>query len=648
MKQGDVLWRPSANAREVTAIGRFMDRVGLEHGISFDDYAALQRWSIADLDGFWSAVWRHFDVIAHRDYDAVLVDGEMPDVEWFPGTRLNYAEHALRWTDDAPAIVAHSQSRERVWLSRNDLRELVRRARAGLRRLGVAAGDRVAAYAPNIPETVVAYLASASLGATFSSCAPEFGIRSVVDRLRQIEPTVLIATAGYCYGAKFVDRTDELQSIREALPTLAATVLVPYGAADVVPDAVTWTDLIAPTTEPLAFEPVPFNHPLVILYSSGTTGLPKPIVHGHGGALIEHFKAHGLQADLSGSDRLFWFTTTGWMMWSYLVSGLLVGATIVLFDGDPGHPDAMTLWRLAAEENVTYFGVSAGFLLTGRRGALRPGDELDLSRIRTISSTGSPLPVEGYEWVYDAVKPGVQLVSGSGGTDVLSGFVGGSPLVPVYAGEISCTALGVDIASYDPRGRAMIGEQGELVVRRPMPSMPVRFWGDADGSRLRRAYFEHYPGIWRHGDWITMSERGTSVISGRSDATLNRGGVRLGTSELYSVVESTPGVEDSLVVFIERGCVGMGELLLFVVVSEHVSLDQGFRHHIADELRKQLSPRHVPDRIVAIPAVPRTLSGKKLEIPVKRILMGEEIEAVANLGALANPESLAVLVAAAS
>jgi acetoacetyl-CoA synthetase len=623
-----------------------MARVEADHGVVLDDYAALHDWSVSELATFWSTVWRFFDVLADGDPGVVLRGGPMPDVEWFPDVRLNYAEHVLRHTGEHVALVGRSQSRPRVSLTRDELREQVARVRAGLRRLGIAGGDRVAAYAPNIPETVVLHLAAASLGATFSSCAPEFGVRSVVDRLKQIEPKLLLAVTGYRYGASWIDRTAEVAAIRTALPSLSATVWLPYGdATDRPPDVVSWDELAAPTAEPLAFARVPFRHPLVILYSSGTTGLPKPIVHGHGGALLEHVKALGLQFDLTAADRYFWFTTTGWMMWNYTVAGLLTGATIVLFDGNPAHPDAMELWRLAAEERVTYFGVSAGFLMSGRRLGLQPGRDLDLSSVRTISSTGSPLPVEGYEWVYDAVKPDVQLVSGSGGTDVLSGFVGGSPLVPVYAGEISCPALGVDVASFDEEGRPVRERQGELVVRRPMPSMPVAFWGDADGSRLREAYFAHYPGVWRHGDWITITERGTFVISGRSDATLNRGGVRLGTAELYAVVEDVPDVLDSLVVYLERGGDAIGELLLFVVLEPDRELDDELRSRIASELRTQLSPRHVPDRVLAVPAVPRTLSGKKLEVPVKRILLGEPLERVANPGALADPAALDAFVA---
>jgi acetoacetyl-CoA synthetase len=480
----------------------------------------------------------------------------------------------------------------------------------------------------------------------WASCAPEFGTRSVLDRFSQIDPKVLLAIDGYRYGAKPIDRTAEVAAIREGLPGLVATIAVPYldpdGGAGALPGAVPWSDLLALDGE-LAFEPVPFDHPLYVLYSSGTTGLPKPIVHGHGGILLEHSKQLAFSMDLGPGDRFFWFSTTGWMMWNLLVSGLAVGSALVLFDGDLASPDLSTLWRLAEETATTVFGVSAPFLLACRKAGLEPAKTCDLSSVRGVGSTGAPLPPEGFRWVYEAVSSDVLLNSASGGTDVCSAFVGACPMLAVRAGRISGRALGAKVEAFDPDGRSVVGEQGELVITEPMPSMPVGFWGDGDGSRYRSAYFEDFPGVWRHGDWIDFDDDGSCVISGRSDSTLNRGGVRLGTSEFYSVVDGFPEVADSLVVHIEDQAgqgIGMGELLLFVVPAAGVEVDDELKARIGAELRRSLSPRHVPDGIHGVSGIPRTLSGKKLEVPVKRILTGTPTDVAASRGALANPDSL--------
>jgi len=616
-------------------MGHYLEWLREARGLSFDGYDDLWAWSVDDLGPFWSSIWEYFSVDATTP-DPSLADASMPGAQWFPGARLNYAAHALRDRSDRVALVSHSQTRDPVELTAAELAEAVARARAGLQRLGVGPGDRVAAYMPNIGETVIAFLATASLGAVWSSCAPEFGTRSVMDRFRQIEPTALLVVDGYRYGDRVIDRREEVTAIRAGLPSLKATVALPY-AGNHVDGALAWAELVAESA-PLDFEAVTFDHPLYILYSSGTTGLPKAIVHGHGGILLEHLKALALHGDLARGDRFFWFSTTGWMMWNYLVSGLLVDATIVCFDGDPGHPDLLTLWRLAADVGITSFGTSAPFLLACRKADLRPRDAVDLTRVRTVGSTGAPLPAEGFEWVYDAVSDDVLLASISGGTDVCTAFVGMAPLLPVRAGEIACRYLGAKVEAFDASGRPVVGQLGELVITAPMPSMPVGFWNDPDGSRYRAAYFDDYPGVWRHGDWITVNADGSCAITGRSDATLNRGGVRLGTSEFYAVVEALPEIADSLVVHLEDD--GVGELLLFVVTQPGYELDDALRARIGAELRRALSPRHAPDAIVAAPGIPRTLSGKKLEVPVKRILLGVAIDTAASAGALTDPAAL--------
>ena len=647
--QPDALWTPAEDARTSTRLGQFVTFCEERSGTTFADYDELWRWSVGEgLEACWAAVWDFFGVEAVEPYHEVLDRRTMPGADWFPGARLNYARHILRWADDDPAavaIVGRSQSRDRIELTWGELADQVARARCGLERLGVGEGDRVAAYLPNVPETIVAFLATASLGATWTSCAPEFGVQAVLDRFAQVEPTVLLAVDRYRYGRHKVDRVDELATIRAGLPSLAATVVVPYPDASTTGDGVIeWHELLSETA-PMSYAPVEAAHPLYVLYSSGTTGLPKPIVHGHGGILVEHLKVIGLHADMGRDDRFFWFTTTGWMMWNYVVSGLLVGSRVVLYDGDPNADGPETLWQLAADERLTWFGGGAPFFTACMRAGISPGERFDLSCLRAIGSTGAPLPADAFRWVYSSVSPDVLLSPISGGTDVCSAFVGGSPMTPVWEGEIPTRYLGAAVEAFDESGRPVVGDQGELVLTQPMPTMPVGFWGDEDGSRYRAAYFEDFPGVWRHGDWVVITDRGSCVISGRSDATLNRGGVRVGTAEIYRVAESIEGVTDSLVVHLESADADdPGQLVLFVVLDDGVELDDEVRSRIRSGLRSGLSPRHVPDEMHQVSAIPTTLSGKKLELPVKKVLLGGDPATVASRGALKDPTALDAIV----
>ncbi|HEY8371160.1 MAG TPA: acetoacetate--CoA ligase [Pseudonocardiaceae bacterium] len=645
----EVLWRPDPELVAQTRMAAFRDWLRRERQLDLPDYHALWRWSVDDLAGFWAAVADFCQVTFHDRPERVLDEERMPGARWFPGATLNYAEHSLRpgpgKNDDAPAVVFVREDGRREQLSYGELRAAVAAARAGLVELGVRRGDRVVALAPNCPETLIAFLATASLGAIWSSCSPDFGVRAISDRFTQIEPVVLIAVDGYHYNGRRFDVRPTVERLRREIPSLRATVLVDYlGGGATLPaqphPVVGWSELLARHAGvELAFDPVPFDHPLWVLYSSGTTGLPKGIVQGHGGIVLEHLKMLALHCDLGPGQRFFWFTTTGWMMWNFLISGLMVGCTVVLYDGSPGHPDLDTLWRLAEQERITFFGTSAPYIQSCLKQDLNPGRDHDLSGLRAVGSTGAPLTPEGFRWVADAVGRHVQICSVSGGTDVCTAFVGSSPDLPVWLGELSCRALGAAVTAFDENGQEVVDEVGELVITKPMPSMPVFFWNDPDGSRLRDAYFDTYPGVWRHGDWVRVTPRGSCVIYGRSDSTLNRGGVRMGTSEFYRVVEGFDEVRDSLVIDTSGAGNPEGELLCFLVLEPGTELAE-LEPKLRTALRSQLSPRHVPNRFVAVDEVPRTLNGKKCEVPVKKILAGTPPEKAVSRDALQNPDSL--------
>jgi len=616
-----------------------------ERGLRFEGYEELWRWSVDDLEGFWGSIWDFFAVQADGGYDRVLGSRAMPGAEWFAGAQLNYAEHIFAGKDPSEVAILHaSELRQLSELSWGELRAQVAAVAAGLRGLGVERGERVVAYLPNIPEAIVAFLATASIGATWSSCSPDFGPASVVDRFAQIEPAILIAVDGYRYGGRDFDRRATIAHLQQEMPSLRGTVVLPYLDPDPdlssLTDAMRWEELLAAGEgSELAFERVPFDHPLWVLYSSGTTGLPKAIVQGHGGILLEHLKKLHLHVDAHRGDRLFWFTTTGWMMWNFLVSGLLTRAAIVLYDGSPGHPDMGVLWDLAERAGITMFGTSASYISACMKAGVEPGAGRDLGRLGAVGSTGSPLAPEGFDWIYQHLGAGTWLFSTSGGTDLCTAFVGGVPLLPVYRGELQARALGAAVEAWDEVGNSVIDAVGELIVTEPMPSMPVFFWGDADGSRYRASYFEHYPGVWRHGDWIEITSRGTAIIYGRSDSTINRSGVRMGTSEIYRAVLGVEKVIDALVVDIPRPGTE-GWMPLFVVLREGTELEDALRREIAHRIREQCSPRHVPDEVFVIAEVPRTLSGKALEVPVKRVLMGADPAQVASRDSLANPAAL--------
>jgi acetoacetyl-CoA synthetase len=643
VKEGDLLWQPSEEVKNAANVSQYMNWLKDEKGRHFKSYDDLWEWSVTNIEDFWESIWQFYRTKASRPYSNILSGRKMPGARWFTDSKLNYAEHVFRNVNsENPALKFQSEVTPYTEISWRELYRKVASAAISLRSMGVRRGDRVVAQLPNIPETLIAFLACAAIGAIWSSCSPDFGARSVVDRFQQIEPTVLFAVEGYQYGGKRFDCRHMLARLQEDLPTLKNTVLVPYaspkGNLEGLPRVLLWDDLLKDTGE-LEYEQVDFNHPLWVVYSSGTTGLPKPLVHSHGGILLEMQKFLGLHVNVKQGDTFFWFSTTGWVMWNILQSSLLLGATAVLYDGSPGYPDMNVLWRLAEKAKMNVFGTSAAFITACMNDGMEPGRKHDLGALKAVGSTGSPLSPAGFKWVYDSVKSDILLGSVSGGTDPCTAFLGCCPLLPVRAGELQCRCLGVRAEALDDSGRELVNEIGELVISEPMPSMPLYLWNDPDNKRYIESYFEKYPGKWRHGDWVKITPSGSCVVVGRSDSTLKRMGVRMGSSEIYGVVDEIPEVVESLIVGFE-GPDGRYLMPLFVALQPGLELDDCLKKKIAAKIRSSLSPRHVPDEIYVVPEIPKTLNMKKLEVPVKKILSGLPVETSVNLDSMSNPESL--------
>lgn len=640
MEKETWLWTPPAELVENCNLNHYMRWLREKGTMDTDDYHQLWTWSVENIPAFWKSIREYFDVL-HEGEPEEIMTGTMPRVNWFPGLRLNYAEHIFRKENDThPAIVFKSENTPLQTLSWKALRQQVSALQKHLESLGIREGDRIVGYLPCIPEATVSLLATTALGAVWSGCSPDFGTPAVVDRFEQIKPRVLIATDRYRYNGKTFDKTDVVRELVNAIPSLEHVILLSEtgGIATGKPSSL-WSAVMQSESGEIKFNRVPFDHPIWVLYSSGTTGLPKAIVHGHGGILLEQLKYGTFHNDFREGERCFWYTTTGWMMWNYIHGSLLAGGTMVLYDGSPAYPDLNALWQFCEDAGIHHFGTSAGFILANLKAGVTPAASFDLTALRSISSTGSTLPPEGFQWVYQNVKHNLWLASMSGGTDVCSAFVGGNPQWPVYAGEIQCRALGCKLEAFDEEGRSVQDEVGEMVITGPMPSMPTGFWNDPDFRRYEESYFEMFPGVWRHGDWTKITPRHGVVIYGRSDATLNRGGVRIGTSEIYRAVDKVAEVKDSLVICIEKSG-GDFWMPLFVVLNEDYSLTDALRKTINDTIRREYSPRHVPDEIIAVPDIPYTISGKKTETPVKKVLMGKDPKQVVNADALRNPASM--------
>lgn len=639
-----MLWTPSLEFFQQSNLTRYTKWLKEKHGLSFNDYTALWQWTVDDPAAFWETVWHYFDIVSYSPYSAVMSAEPMPHTRWFEGATLNYAEHVFRnKTAERPAILFAAEGKDIQTISWNELENQTAALQTFFRQSGIESGDRIAAYIPNIPQATIALMATLSLGAVWSSCSPDFGAGSVLDRFQQIAPKILIVVDGYTYNGKPYDRMEEIKAINEQLPSVEKVIIIPY--LNKQPDTggmgpvFLWDAVMKTPSSQLEFTPVPFSHPIWILYSSGTTGIPKAITHSQGGMLLEHLKYLSLHNNVHVGENFFWFSTTGWMMWNFVQASLLVGATIVLYDGSPAFPKLDILWKLAEELPIHHFGTSAPYLIACMKAGLRPGQQFNLTALQSVSSTGAPLPPEGFDYVYENIKADVWLCSMSGGTDVCTAWVGGVPWRPVYEGEIQCRCLGCAMYAYDEEGNVLEDEVGEMVITKPMPCMPVYFWNDEDFKRYESSYFEMYPGVWRHGDWLRITPRDGVVILGRSDTTLNRQGVRMGTAEIYRVIDKIPEIKDSLIVNLELPQ-GGDYMPLFVLMNEGEELTEAKKNKIKQNLREACSPRHVPDQIIAVPDIPYTISGKKMEAPVKRILMGQSIEKAANKGAMRNPDSL--------
>ena len=645
--EGELLWTPDAAWKERANVTDFMRWLKREQGREFRDYPQLYQWSVDHLEEFWEAIWKYFRIHSSTPYECVLASKQMPGAHWFPGARLNYAQHSMQHEHlGGDALIGLSELRPAQHVGWPKLAADVRIIATQLRKLGIGRGDRVVAYLPNIPEAVVAMLAVTSIGAIWSSCSPDFGIRSVLDRFTQIAPRALFCVDGYRYRGKDFNRKQELAEVIAKLPTLERVFFLPYldpGDRSLpAGHAMFWSELMdhpAVSAAEFRYEQVPFEHPLWILFSSGTTGLPKAIVHSHGGITLEQSKLITFHMDMKPGERMFFFTTTGWMMWNFLVSSLLVGATPVLYDGNPAHPGPDALWKIASDHAATLFGASPTYVQMLEQAGVVPREKHDLGALRSIVLAGSPVTAECMDWFYKNVKRDLWVAAGSGGTDVCTGFCGGIPILPVYAGEIQARHLAVDAQAFDEEGKPVIDEVGELVLRQPMPSMPVYFWNDEGGRRYRESYFEEYPGVWRHGDFFKLNARGGCFVLGRSDATLNRYGVRIGTAEIYRCVQALPEVADSLIVNLDLPG-GKFFMPMFVQMAEGRALDETVKEKIRRQLRTDYSPRHVPDQIYEIGIVPYTLTGKKMEIPVRNILMGQPVDKVASRDAMADPSAL--------
>ena len=645
VKEGSVLWQPSPERKATSNIANYIEWLSRTRNLNFEGYIDLWNWSVDDIDAFWESLWSYFKITYSHTYNHVIDNSKMPNTNWFQGAKLNYAEQSLKLNTDNTAIISKSEIRNISKISHRELTQRVGSFSDGLRKLGVKKGDRVCAVMPNIPEAIIGFLATASIGAIWSACSPEFGINSIIDRFQQIEPKILITVDGYRFGGKDFDKTSDIKDLSNTIKSLDTTIVLPYLNTKPNLDInkyIIWDEVESETHDPI-FEQVPFSHPLWILYSSGTTGLPKPIVHSHGGIIIEHMKVLSLHLDLKQADNFFWFTTTGWMMWNLLIGGLLIGSTLVLYDGDPAYPNLDTLWKFAEDTGTTYFGTSAPFIQSCMKANLNPSKHFNTSLIKGLGSTGSPLSPEGFKWVYDNVNETLLLGSFSGGTDLCTGFVGPIPLLPITAGEIQCRCLGAKVEAYDPSGKSLLNEVGELVIEKPMPSMPTNFWNDLGNKRYHQSYFDLYPQTWRHGDWIKITDRGTCIIYGRSDSTLNRGGIRMGTSEFYRIIDSIKEIHDSLIIDLPTNN-EESQLILFIAVASKLGMTSDLDDKIKTQIRSNLSPRHVPNQIIRVESIPKTLNGKKLEIPVKKILSGTPVHEALNIESVSNPDSLKLFV----